>query len=186
MVRSRFMGFLGHGRTGYGPSPRARQSAQSTDFETLLIAAQCSGRVAEAARYIVLICVSRLEKLNHGVSFGGAIFHRVMGEDNTVDEQHSLALLSFDTNAIVYEDGTRGRNRTGEKLHLIGRSRAHGFLACPIPTDSKSGQFKVRTQECENRAIQPRINKGTYGILAQEEPICCHVCCGYIQAPINA
>jgi hypothetical protein len=34
--------------------------------------------------------------------------------------------------------------------------------------------------------IHLRISKGTYGILAQEEPICCHVCCGYIQAPINA
>jgi hypothetical protein len=51
-------------------SLRARESAQSTGFETLLIAAECSGRVAEAARYIVLIRVSRLEKLNHGVGFG--------------------------------------------------------------------------------------------------------------------
>jgi len=64
------MEFLVHERTDYWPSPRARESAQSTGFETLLIAAECSGRVAEAARYIVLIRVSRLEKLNHGVGFG--------------------------------------------------------------------------------------------------------------------
>jgi nucleoside-triphosphatase THEP1 len=52
----------------------------------------------------------------------------------------------LDTNAIVYEDSTGGSSRTGEKLRLRC-SRAHGFLACSIPTDSKSGQFKVRTQE---------------------------------------
>jgi hypothetical protein len=73
-----------------------------------------------------------------------AIFDRVMGEDDAMDEEHSLALLGLDTNAIVYEDGTGVRSRAGEKL-LLKRSRAHGFLACSIPTNSKSGQFKVRT-----------------------------------------
>ena len=125
-------------------APRARESAQSTGFETLLIAAECSGRVAEAACYIVLIRVSRLEKLNHGIGFGRAIFDRVMGEDDAMNEKHSLALLGLDTNAIVYEDGAAGRSRAGEEL-LLRRSRAHGFLACSISTDSKSGQFKVRT-----------------------------------------
>jgi hypothetical protein len=67
-----------------------------------------------------------------------------MGEDDALDEKHSLALLGLDTNAIVYEDGAGGRSR--EKL-LLRWSRAHDFLACSISTDSKSGQFKVRTQE---------------------------------------
>ena len=31
------------------------------------------------------------------------------------------------------------------KSSLWRRRRAHGFLACSIPADSKSGQFKVRT-----------------------------------------
>src|SRR6266851_5146922 len=52
------MEFLVHGRTDYRPSPRAREGAQSTDFQTLLIAAKCAGRVAEAACDIVLIRVS--------------------------------------------------------------------------------------------------------------------------------
>src|SRR5437667_10833938 len=69
-----------------------------------------------------------------------------MGEDDAMDEKHSLALLGLDTNAIVYEDGAGGRSRAGEKL-LLRWSRAHGFLACSISTDSKSGQFKVRTQQ---------------------------------------
>lgn len=47
-----------------------------------------------------------------------------------------------------------------------------------LPTATILGQVKD--------AIQTRISKVTYGILAQEEPICCHVCCGYIQARINA
>ncbi len=67
-----------------------------------------------------------------------------MGEDDTMDEEHSLALLGLNANAIVYEDGTGGRGRVGKKLLLRCR-RAHGFLACSISTDSKSGQFKVRT-----------------------------------------
>ena len=61
-----------------------------------------------------------------------------------MDEKHSLALLGLDTNAIVYEDGAGGRSRAREKL-LLRWSRAHDFLACSISTDSKSGQFKVRT-----------------------------------------
>jgi len=46
--------------------------------------------------------------------------------------------------------------------------------------------FDPAAVACNPSAIQTRISKGTYGILAQEEPICCHVCCGYIQARINA
>jgi len=72
------MEFLVHGRTDYRPSPRAREGAQSTDFQTLLIAAKCAGRVAEAACDIVLIRVSRLKKLNHGIGFGRTILNRVM------------------------------------------------------------------------------------------------------------
>jgi hypothetical protein len=138
------MEFLVHGRTDYRPSPRAREGAQSTDFQTLLIAAKCAGRVAEAACDIILIRVSRLEKLNHGVGFGRTILNRVMGEDDAMDEEDSLALLGLNTNAIVYEDGTGGRSWVGKKLFLR-YSRAHGFLACSISTDSKSGQIKVRT-----------------------------------------
>ena len=67
-----------------------------------------------------------------------------MGEDDAMDEKHSLALLGLDTNAIVYEDGAGGKSRAREKL-LLRWGRAHGFLACSISTDSKSGQFKVRT-----------------------------------------
>ena len=103
------MKFLVRGRTGGRPSPRARECAQSTGFETLLITAKCSGRVAEATCDIVLIRVSRLEKLNHGVGFGRTILNRVMGEDDSMDEEHSLALLGLNANAIVYEDGTGGR-----------------------------------------------------------------------------
>jgi hypothetical protein len=66
-----------------------------------------------------------------------------------MDEKHSLALLGLDTNAIVYEDVAGGRTRAGEKL-LLRWSRAHGFLACSISTDSKSGQFKVRTPLSKN------------------------------------
>jgi len=62
---------------------------------------------------------------------------------NRLDEEHTLALLGFDANAIVYECGIRGRSRAGQKLPLR-RRWAHGFLACSIPADSKSGQFKVR------------------------------------------
>src|SRR5207249_5762643 len=87
--------------------------------------------LAEAACDIVLIRVSRLEKLNHGIGFGRAIFDRVMGEDDAMDEKHSLALLGLNTNAIVYEDGAGGSSRAGEKLFLRW-SRAHGFLACSI------------------------------------------------------
>ena len=76
------MKFLVRGRTGGRPSPRARECAQSTGFETLLITAKCSGRVAEATCDIVLIRVSRLEKLNHSVGFGRTILNRVMGEDD--------------------------------------------------------------------------------------------------------
>src|SRR5204862_8087914 len=64
----------------------------------------------------------------------------------------SLALLGLNTNAIVYEDGAGGSSRAGEKLFLRW-SRAHGFLACSISTDSKSGQFKVRTQESKKPAV---------------------------------
>ena len=37
-----------------------------------------------------------------------------------------------------------GRSRASQKLPLR-RRRAHGFLACSIPADSKSGQFKVHS-----------------------------------------
>ena len=75
------LGFLVPGR----PSPRARESTQPTSPEALLVAAKRSGRVAEAARDIVLICVSRLEKQNHGVGLGGAIFDGVVGKDDAMD-----------------------------------------------------------------------------------------------------
>src|SRR5207302_1676607 len=138
-----------HERTGGRPSPRARECAQSTGFETLLITAKCSVRVAEAPCDIVLIRVSRLEKLNHGVGFGRTILNRVMGEDDAMDEEHSLALLGRNANAIVYEDGTGVRGRVGKKPLLRCR-RAHGFLACSNFPDSKSGQFKVRTPLSKN------------------------------------
>ena len=69
-----------------------------------------------------------------------------MGEDDAMDEEHSLALLGLNANVIVDEDGTGGRGRMSKKL-LLRCSRAHGFLACSISADSKSGQFKVRTQK---------------------------------------
>jgi hypothetical protein len=120
------------------------QEVCPTGFETLLITAKCSGRVAEATCDIVLIRVSRLEKLNHGVGFGRTILNRVMGEDDAMDEEHSLALLGLNANAIVNEDGTGDRGKVGKKL-LLRCGRAHVFLACSISTDSKSGQFRVRT-----------------------------------------
>jgi hypothetical protein len=160
-----FMKFLGPGRTGGRPSSRARECAQSTGFETLLITAKCLGRVAEATCDIVMIRVSRLEKLNHGVGFGRTILNRVMGEDDAIDEEHSLALLGLNANAIVYEDGTGNRGR--DKKPLWRCRRAHVFLACSISTDSKSGQFKVRTQESKklcrlhSRRDQQKKNIGT-------------------------
>jgi hypothetical protein len=107
------------------------------------------------------IRVSRLEKLNHGVGFGRTILNRVMGEDDAMDQEHSLALLGLNTNVVVYEDGTGGRTCVGKKL-LLRYRRAHGFLACSISTDSKSGQFKVRTPLSQNP------NSGRFLAVCQE------------------
>jgi hypothetical protein len=46
------------------------------------------------------------------------MLNRVVGEDDAMDEEHSLALLGLSANAIVYEGGTGGRNRVGKKLLL--------------------------------------------------------------------
>ncbi len=109
-----------HGRIDCGSSPRACKCAQSTNFEAFLVAAKRSGRIAEAACDIVLICVSRLKKQNHGVGLGGAIFDGVVGKDDAMDRNHSLAFLGLNTNTIVDEDGTGIRTRVGKKLLFIG------------------------------------------------------------------
>jgi hypothetical protein len=100
------MSFLVHGRTDCRPPFRARECAQSTSFEALLVAAKRSCRIAKAASDIVLICVSRLKKQNHGIGFGSAIFDRVVGKDDTMDRNHALVFLGLNTNTIVDEDGT--------------------------------------------------------------------------------
>ena len=53
-----FMGLLVPRRTPGRPSSRARESTQPTNPKALPVATKRSGRAAEAARYIVLICVS--------------------------------------------------------------------------------------------------------------------------------
>ncbi|MGA8555261.1 MAG: serine/threonine-protein kinase, partial [Candidatus Acidiferrales bacterium] len=70
--------------------------------------------------------------------------------------------------------------KVGETLRLMGRPSNERV------TRDVAGELCMRTgsKAILLGSIQTRISKGTYGILAQEEPICCHVCCGYIQAPI--
>jgi hypothetical protein len=133
------MFFLVSGRTACRSSSGARQRAQSTSLEVLLIAAKRSDRVAEAACDIVLIRVSRFEKRNHGVGLGSTIFDGIVGKDDAMDENYSLFFLGLYTNAIVYKNSTGSWSRTGKKFLLRWR-RAHGFLACPIPQ-----RFKKRT-----------------------------------------
>src|SRR6267154_1562919 len=107
--------------------PRGRASAQPTSPEALLIAAKRSGRVAETTCDIVLICVSRLKKQNHGVGLGSAIFDGVVGKDDAMDGNHSLVFLGLNTNAIVDDDGTGDFSRVGKKLIFIRRGRTHCF-----------------------------------------------------------
>jgi hypothetical protein len=76
-----------------------------------LIAAKRSSRIAEAACDIVLICVSRFEKQNHGVSFGGAIFDGIVGKDDTMDKDHSLFSLSLKAKKTGPDDGA-GRTKS--------------------------------------------------------------------------
>ena len=72
--------------------------------------------IADNFRDVVLTCISRFEKLNHGVGFGRAIVNGVMGKDDPVDEDHSLFFLGLKADAIVYEDGTGIWNRAGKRL----------------------------------------------------------------------
>jgi hypothetical protein len=128
-------GFLVPGR----PSPRARESAQPTGLKALLVAPQRSDGVAEAACDVVLICVSRLEKQDHGVGLGGAIVDGVVRKNDAMDSNHSLVFLGLNTNAIVDEDGTGRSSWVGKEL-LLKWSRTHLFLS-PTATDRKSGPF---------------------------------------------
>jgi hypothetical protein len=67
-----------------------------------------------------------------------------MGEDDAMDEGHSLALLGLNANAIVHEDGTGGRGRVGKKLLLRCR-RAHVFLACSKADSLRSAPHFQKT-----------------------------------------
>jgi hypothetical protein len=96
-----------------------------------------------------------IRKRNHGVRLGSAIFDRIVGKDNAMDENYSLFFLGLDTNAIVNEDGTGSWSRASKKLLLSWRG-AHSFLACPIlnqiekrtglgphPAKGKSSQWQL-------------------------------------------
>jgi hypothetical protein len=85
------------------------------------MAAQSSRRVAEGARNIVLIGVSRLEKRHHGISFRGVVLDGVMGKDDAMNQNHSLLSLGLDTNVMVHHRTTRKGNRSRQKFGLLGR-----------------------------------------------------------------
>jgi hypothetical protein len=134
MVRSRSEIFADRGeraggRAGGRASLGSHQSPQSPRLETLLKAAKSSRGVAERASDIVLIGVSRFEKRDHGVGFGGAILGGVMGKDDAMDQDHSLTSLGLDANVRVHHGAPRKGSRNRQKFWLLGR-RIHSGLAC--------------------------------------------------------
>ena len=79
---------------------------------------------------VVLICISRFAKLNHGVGFGRTIIDGVVRKDDALDKNHSLFLFGLKhANArIVNKNGTRRWSATDKKLFWWW-SRMHLFLA---------------------------------------------------------
>jgi hypothetical protein len=66
------------------------------------------------------MCISRFEKLNHGLGFGRTIINGVMRKDDTFDKNHSLFFLGLNANAIVDKDGTRRWSGTDKSSFWFG------------------------------------------------------------------
>jgi hypothetical protein len=98
------------------------------------------------------MCISRFEKLHHGVGFGRTIINGVMRKDDTLDKNHSLFFLGLNANAIVDKDGTRRWSGTDKKLFLVW-SRMHRFFVCLMFHGlKKADRFRFAPRGRKNQA----------------------------------
>ena len=77
------------------------QCGQTAVLETSLLPPHRARRVAEGAGHIVLIGPPLFDQTYHGVRFGHAVVHRIMGQNDARDDDHPVAILSAEQASII-------------------------------------------------------------------------------------
>ena len=105
--------------------------------KAILKAAQGSSGVTEAARYVVLVGVARIDEHDHGVGLSHPIADGVMMDDHATDRDDATAIVRTDQNLLVDDDRTRGGLRPRKQFSLGN----HGRGACRPGRAGKADSF---------------------------------------------
>lgn len=122
------------------PASRA-QRPQATGFMAPLVAPDRAGGATERAGDVVLIGPALIDEVHHRIGFGHAVGDRVVGEDDSSDDDDAVAFLGADQAPVVDDGRAGGRPDVGEEVWL--RSvLGHGAI---VRAGQESGQVWVRT-----------------------------------------
>ena len=101
------------------PSRLRHQTRDPVRREAFLVASESSLRVTEGSGDLGLLRVLRFPQRDHRIRFRSPILHAVVGEDDTVDRDHSLRILGPERHPVIHIDRAAWWRMERQKFRLL-------------------------------------------------------------------